>query len=83
MSYITKKIQIVLLCFSVTNKIKLNGSNLGMLGLLLFIFMGRLIIFRRAMGVGARHSCHTGLTDKHQRYLVNFTPLDSLSANGF
>ena len=31
----------------------------------------------------ARHSCHSGLTDKLQRNLVKFTPLDSLIANGF
>ena len=33
--------------------------------------------------VSGRLSCHTGLTDKLQRNLANFTPSDSLSANGF
>ena len=83
MSYITKKSQFVFLFFLVTNKIKINNSNLG---LLLFIFMGilvRIIIVCRAVGVAARYSCLIGLTDKLKRNPANFKPPDSLSVSGF
>ena len=67
--------------FSVTNKIKINNSNLG---LLLVYKLGTINHISQGVGVGAGHSCHIDLTDKLQRNIANFTLLiDSLSANGF